>query len=271
MPVGSLDITERIEPFSNLAEYFEMAETADRNNEYSVAWVDQLAKGRSAGRGVLITGNHADNDNRNLQNNASKIGVPFELPFSALNTISLSAFNAAYFWSNSRKQKVHLANFGSFFYPLDRVKNWNRLYGPRGLYQHQSVIPYDAAENIIPLMLQASRDAGQASFLTVLKRFGDLKSPGLISFPKPGYTLTMDFPNRGEKTCRLLDVLDAMTLDAGGRINPYKDQHMSAKTFKTGFPEWEELEQWRDARFCSDFWRKTALASTASEFPMKRS
>ncbi len=265
MPVGSLDVEERIVPFDNLDCYFDVAEAEDRQNEYAVAWVDQLAGGKSAGRGVLITGNHAQNGNRRVESEGTRLGVPFDLPFSLLNRASLTLFNAAYFNAKRRKRKPHLASFGSFFYPLDGVRQWNRLYGPAGLYQHQSVVPFDAARQVIPAMLAASREAGQASFLTVLKRFGDAVSPGLLSFPKPGYTLTMDFPNRGEKTLALLRRLDEMTISAGGRVNPYKDQRMSAATFKAGFPRWQELEQWRDRHFCSDFWRRTALAHPIKE------
>ncbi|MCL7998894.1 FAD-binding oxidoreductase [Brucella sp. 21LCYQ03] len=259
MPVGSLDVEERITPFKSLSEYFAIAEEADRDNEYAVAWVDQLATGRSEGRGVLLTGNHAINGNRSVNSGEARFGVPFDLPFSMLNKLSLTAFNTLYFHAKRCKQEPHLTGFAGFFYPLDGLRNWNRFYGPAGLYQHQSVIPFEAAEKTIPAMLAASRDAGQSSFLTVLKRFGDLHSPGLLSFPKPGYTLTMDFPNRGRKTLDLLDQLDKMTVEAGGRVNPYKDQRMSAETFKAGFPEWQQLEDMRDARFCSDFWRRTAL------------
>ena len=259
MPVGSLDVEERITPFKCLSEYFAIAEEADRDNEYAVAWVDQLARGHAEGRGVLITGNHALNGNRTVKSAEARLGVPFDLPFSMLNKLSLTAFNTLYFHAKRRKQEPHLTGFAGFFYPLDGLRNWNRFYGPAGLYQHQSLIPFEAAEKTIPAMLTASRDAGQSSFLTVLKRFGDLHSPGLLSFPKPGYTLTMDFPNRGRKTLDLLDQLDKMTVEAGGRVNPYKDQRMSAETFKAGFPEWQQLEDMRDARFCSDFWRRTAL------------
>ncbi|MDH4412575.1 MAG: FAD-binding oxidoreductase [Rhizobium sp.] len=264
MRVPSLDIDEQIVPFANLGDYFDRAEEADRTNEYAVAWVDQLASGRSAGRGVLITGNHADNGNQEIQTRATRLAVPFDLPFSMLNRASLTAFNAAYFAAKSRKQTVHRAGYGSFFYPLDGIGHWNRLYGPRGLFQHQSVIPFEAARQTIPQLLQASRDAGHASFLTVLKRFGDVGSPGILSFPRPGYTLTMDFPNRGAPTLALLDTLDRLTIEAGGRVNPYKDQRMSAATFQAGFPNWAELETWRDPGFSSNFWQRAALNSPHS-------
>lgn len=260
MRVGSLDIQERITRFANLDGYFDLAEAADAENEYAVAWVDQLASGSAAGRGVLITGNHADNGNFRSGTKRARLGVPFDLPFSALNRLSLTLFNSAYFRAKSRHRGTHLTDYGAFFYPLDGVKDWNKLYGPAGLYQHQSVIPFEAARSVIPDMLTASRTAGHASFLTVLKRFGAVRSPGLLSFPRPGYTLTMDFPNRGPRTLALLETLDRMTVEAGGRMNPYKDQRMSAAAFRAGFSEWPQLEGLRDQNFCSDFWRRTALS-----------
>lgn len=266
MPVGSLDIEERINAFANLDGYFDLAEAADAENEYAVAWVDQLAAGASAGRGVLITGNHATNGNFQTDDRAARLSVPFDLPFSALNGLSLRLFNGAYFHAKKRKDAPHRSGYGAFFYPLDGIGDWNRLYGPAGLYQHQSVIPFDVARIVIPAMLEESRKAGHASFLTVLKRFGAVPSPGLLSFPRPGYTLTMDFPNRGEATSALLETLDRMTAEAGGRVNPYKDGRMSAATFQAGFPEWEALESMRDPAFCSDFWRRTALALKGGGF-----
>ncbi|MEW9613006.1 FAD-binding oxidoreductase [Shinella sp. S4-D37] len=262
MRVGSLDIDERITPFSSLDAYFDLAGEADAQNEYAVAWVDQLAV---ANRGVLITGNHAANGNFRTGGPAARLGVPFDLPFSLLNRLSLKLFNNAYFHAKKRKDAPHRSGYGAFFYPLDGIGDWNRLYGPAGLHQHQSVIPFEAARVTIPAMLDASRRAGHASFLTVLKRFGAVPSPGLLSFPRPGYTLTMDFPNRGATTRALLETLDRMTVAAGGRVNPYKDGRMSASTFRAGFPDWHRLESIRDTAFCSDFWRRTALAGPAGD------
>lgn len=257
MQVGSLDVEEAITPFPNLETYFDLAETADAQNEYAVAWIHQLSP---TNRGVLLTGNHADNGNFKVQKKATRLTVPVEMPFSMLNGVTLKAFNLAYFHAKAHKTGLHRTAYGSFFYPLDAVGHWNRLYGPKGLFQHQSVIPFGAAHATIPKLLDASRRAGQASFLTVLKRFGAVSSPGLLSFPQPGYTLTMDFSNAGAKTLNLLATLDRLTTEAGGRVNPYKDQRMSAETFAAGFPQWQTLERHRDPRFSSDFWRRTALA-----------
>ena len=260
MKVTSLDVMERIQAFASLDEYFDLAPQADIDNEYAVAWVDQLQAGASAGRGVLITGNHADNGNFKVGTKASRLGVPFDLPVSALNRPSLRLFNGAYYHLKGRKHEPHLCDYQTFFYPLDQISNWNRLYGRRGLYQHQSVIPEEQARLVIPQMLAATREAGQNSFLTVLKRFGAITSPGFMSFPRPGYTLTVDFPNRGARTLALLQRLDQMTVQAGGRVNPYKDQRMGAAVFKAGFPAWRRLEKERDPAFISNFWARTALS-----------
>lgn len=260
MKVGSLDVIEKITPFNNLEHYFDIAETNDAENEYAVAWLDQLARGKKAGRGVLITGNHADNANFKVEPRVFLPSVPYEMPFSMLNRVSLKAFNYAYLKAKSKKTAPHLTGIDSFFYPLDGVKNWNRLYGRAGLFQHQSVIPLETARKAIAALLQAAEKAEQASFLTVLKRFGSIASPGILSFPRPGFTLTLDFPNKGQKTLQLLDQLDTITMAYGGRINPYKDHHMSAACFKQGFAQWQTLETLRDPAFCSDFWSRTALA-----------
>ncbi|KAB2670316.1 FAD-binding oxidoreductase [Ochrobactrum sp. LMG 5442] len=260
MRVGGLDIEEKVLPFGTLDAYFDMAEVADRENEYAVAWVDQL----SDGRGLLMVGNHVREAGGPQPSRMGRFGVPFELPFSVLNRTSLSLFNAAYFQRKGRLRTAHRVPYQNFFYPLDSIRNWNRLYGPRGLYQHQSVVPFDAARKVIPAMLEASRAAGQVSFLTVLKRFGSVKSPGLMSFPMPGYTLTMDFPNRGGKTLELLDSLDQMVVGVGGRVNPYKDQRMSAEVFAASYSGWRDFEVFRDKAFNSNFWRRTALKAGAA-------
>jgi FAD/FMN-containing dehydrogenase len=259
MRVPSLDVAEQVTPFRDLAEYFDLAEAADDANEYAVAWVDQLASGSRAGRGLLMTGNHSPQGRRTVQPAAPRLSVPFRAPVSLLNRPFLSAFNAAYRWRKGASPGPRQSGYQSFFFPLDGVGNWNRLYGPRGLFQHQSVIPFDAAREAIPRMLEAARAAGQGSFLTVLKRFGDLRSPGLLSFPRPGYTLTLDFPNRGAATLALLSELDRITVGSGGAVNPYKDARMAAATFAASFPNWRDLEQMRDPAFLSAFWARTAL------------
>lgn len=258
MPVANTDVIENVTAFATLENYFALAERADHENEYAVAWIDQLATGQHFGRGVLLTGNHATDIKEFKASGRSLLSVPVQPPFTVLAKPFISVFNRAYRWSKLRSPGPKRSTWQSFFFPLDGVRDWNRLYGPKGLFQHQSAIPFDTARDAIPELLRATHRAGQASFLTVLKRFGDMPSPALLSFPRPGYTLTLDFANRGPATLKLLNELDRITAAAGGAVNPYKDARMSASTFEASFSNWRELEDYRDPAFMSDFWRRTA-------------
>ncbi|EKF20925.1 FAD-binding oxidoreductase [Nitratireductor pacificus] len=259
MKVDAADVDERVLGFRGLDAYFDLAEQADAENEYAVAWIDQLASGERAGRGFLLTANHAAEAVPFKPAAPRRLSVPFRPPVNLLNRWSLGLFNRMFAWSKARAEGVRRSAYESYFFPLDAVRHWNRLYGPRGLLQHQSVVPFEAAREAIPAMMAAARKAGQASFLTVLKRFGDVPSPGLMSFPRPGYTLTLDFSNAGAATHALFERLDRMTVDAGGAVNPYKDARMGAALFDASFARWREVEALRDPAFVSDFWRRTAL------------
>jgi hypothetical protein len=136
------------------------------------------------------------------------------------------------------------------------VRDWNRIYGPSGFFQYQCVIPRPIAEKAITEILQRIAAARAGSFLVVLKRFGDLPSPGLLSFPREGFTLAVDFPNGGARTLDLLDRLDEVTVEAGGAVNPSKDARMSPATFQASFPDWWRLDGFRDPAFSSAFWRR---------------
>jgi FAD/FMN-containing dehydrogenase len=263
MRVPSPCVRQQVRPFRSLAEYFEMAVEADRDNEYAVAWVDQLASGRTTGRGLLIVGNHADTGGQAPARPRRRLSVPFDLPLALVNRPFMRMFNEAYRIANTRAAADRIVDHRAFFFPLDAVGAWNRLYGPAGLFQHQSVLPTEAAPAAVGELLAAAREAGEASFLTVLKRFGTQVSPALLSFPRSGFTLTLDFANRGSRTRALLDRLDAITLGAGGAVNPYKDARMSAETFAASFPRWPELEAVRDPAFMSDFWARTARVLAA--------
>ena len=143
-----------------------------------------------------------------------------------------------------------------FFYPLDSIHHWNRIYGARGFFQYQFVVPFEQDNRAIREILRQIGDSGQGSFLAVLKTFGTIPSPGLLSFPAPGVTLALDFPNRGAETLQLFERLDRIVLEAGGRIYPAKDARMSAQTFRAGFPQWEKLAPYVDPAFSSSFWRR---------------
>ncbi|BDA85344.1 FAD-linked oxidase [Aureimonas sp. SA4125] len=257
--VPSLTIRETTTRFDRLADYFDLAEAADERHEYAVAWIDSLSRGSSLGRGHLIAGDHAAQGDRQGVARPPLARVPFTPPVSPLRGWPLRAFNEAYFRKSPAGTSERLVAFDSFFYPLDRVGQWNRLYGPRGLHQHQSLVPFNDGKSVVAELLGCAGAFGQGSFLTVLKRFGAGESPGLLSFPRPGYTLTLDFPHRGAGTLRMLNELDRITIAAGGRVNPYKDARMGAETFAASFPAWQTLENLRDPAILSDFWRRTAL------------
>ncbi len=256
MKVASADIDQHAVKFTKLEDYFNLAEGADRSNEYSVAWIDSLAKGKNLGRGHLLNGNHADNGNFTYTPSKPLVSVPFTPPIAIINRLSLRAFNMLYYNKQRSRELRNRVAYGGYFYPLDGIGKWNRLYGPKGLYQHQCALPAENAEGVVANLIKTTQQAGQGSFLTVLKRFGNVPSPGFMSFPREGFTLTLDFPSSGPKTLELLELLDRITIDAGGAVNPYKDARMSAETFQKSFPRWNELEARRDPVLMSDFWRR---------------
>lgn len=259
MRVGASSIRQETTRFNDLEEYFGLAQDADDRHEYAVAWLDSISRGRRFGRGHLIAGDHETEGGHPAAGSASPLKVPFTPPVTPLQGPFLRLFNETYFRGAPAGVSTRTVGFEKFFFPLDRIGRWNRLYGPRGLHQHQSVIPEEAGFETVKKLLECTQANRHGSFLTVLKRFGQVRSPGFMSFPRAGYTLTLDFPDKGSPTLRLLQELDEITLAAGGAINPYKDRRMSSATFKASFPDWQRLETLRDPALLSDFWRRTAL------------
>ena len=259
--VSSPDVLQRTLRFDRLDDYFKHCDEFDETHEYAVAWIDQLAKGQQFGRGILMGADHAAPTDFQLPKKA-RISVPFTPPMNLINSATLTLFNALYWRKVAAGEQHSTVPWSGYFYPLDAIGHWNRLYGPRGLFQHQSVYPADQGHDTTVRLMKCAQDHGHASFLTVLKRFGSLQSPGIMSFPKPGFTLTLDFSNQGAATLRMLNALDQIVIDAGGAVNPYKDGRMSADTFRASFPDWQKLETLRDPAMMSDFWRRTACETT---------
>ncbi|MGO9831456.1 MAG: FAD-dependent oxidoreductase [Myxococcaceae bacterium] len=237
-------------PFSTLEGFAELAAASDKTHAYTVAWVDGLARGKASGRGIFFRGNHAAASGV-LPAPRTWLSVPFDAPDALLSAPLLRAFNFLYrHWPRGGARRVSL---WKFLHPLDAMGDWNRLYGSRGLLQHQSVVPGPAG---VAALLATASSSGQGSFLTVLKTFSDVPSPGLLSFPRPGWTLALDFPGRGEATLALLEKLDAVVLAHGGRVYPAKDARMAKDTFRAGYPEWKAFAAHVDPRFSSGFWRR---------------
>lgn len=248
-------------PFGSLSEFFQLSrETEEAGWQASVAWFDCSTK--QAGRGSFNRGNPSsrkysdETDSHRLSSTSTRLAVPFTPPISLVNKLSLNLFNSGYFKLQQRAAGTKQVHFEDFYYPLDGVANWNRIYGPRGFFQYQSVVPMEHAEAATQEMLSAISSSGQGSFLAVLKTFGNRQSAGLLSFARSGVTLALDFPNRGEKTERLMQKLDRIVADAGGAINPSKDARMSRELFRAGFPGIEEFAKYRDPKTISDFSRR---------------
>jgi FAD/FMN-containing dehydrogenase len=222
--------------------------------EYSVAWIDCVAQGRNFARGIFMRGSHSTQPEELRPSPASRLSVPVEMPAGLLNHFTVGAFNSLYYHKQLSARKTSLVDYESFFYPLDSIHHWNRIYGPKGLLQFQCVLPEsDSAE--MNRLLRAITASGLASFLAVIKVFGDVKSPGILSFPRPGITLALDFPV-SESSFDLLNRLGAITLEHGGRMYPAKDAMMTPEQFQTFYPEWEHFAQYVDPAFSSAFWRR---------------
>lgn len=256
MPVASDAMDQQAIRFDGLDRFFQIAAESDASHDYTVAWIDSLADGPAFGRGVFFRANHAPAGGPPAPRPGRPLPFPLTPPVPLINRLSLKAFNALYRAAQPRSPEPRRIPYRPFFYPLDRVLNWNRAYGPKGLRQFQCVVPIGHAREAVEEMLRRSLRAGEASFLTVLKLFGDMSSPGMMSFSVSGATLTLDFPYRGERTDRLLAELDAVTLAAGGRVNPYKDARMPAATFEASFPHWRDFARHVDPAFSSSFWRR---------------
>ncbi len=221
---------------------------------YTVGWIDTMDPNL---RGVFFRGNHCDGPEPWLTPNAARFSLPLDAPKWLLGRWSARAFNAAYYRAQAlQTAKRATIPLWQFFFPLDTVSAWNRAYGKRGFIQYQFVIPTDAASETVPYVLTHLRDSNVASYLAVIKTFGNVRSPGLMSFPMQGTTVALDIPAPNDNDRRALDRADAMVADVGGRVYPAKDARMSAAMFQRFFPQWRELEAMRDATISSSFWRR---------------
>jgi FAD/FMN-containing dehydrogenase len=244
--------------FATLEEFFELSASSDKEFEYTVAWLDCTATRGRLGRGIFLRGNHADGKGALPANGrrARRLRIPFEAPNFLLNRWTIRAFNSAYFHASGRDGSERLVPYDTFFFPLDAIDDWNRLYGPRGFLQYQCAVRPEDAVNSIGRILRVVEHAGAAPALSVLKMFGSIRSPGMMSFPRAGTTLALDFAFEGEKTLRLLNELDKIVLAHDGAVYAAKDARMSADTFQAMYPQWQEFCRFIDPRFSSSLWRR---------------
>lgn len=256
--VASDRMTVTASRFATLAEYFERMAAAEMQHEHAVAWLDCASRGPAFGRGVLYAADHAQTGGFATPRRRSW-PFPVALPASAVNRLTVRAFNAAYFAAAPATPRTQDASYEQFFYPLDRVAHWNRAYGRAGFLQHQCVVPPAAARDAVPALLAAITRSGEGSMLVVLKNFGERAAPGLLSFARAGTTLALDFPFRGERTLALLERLDAIVREARGAVYPAKDARMSAATFAAGYPALEPFRRHVDPRLRSRFAERVGL------------
>ena len=254
-PIRSSTIASERIRFSNLEDFFDISDESDEPFEYTVAWIDCLAKGRNLGRGIFHRGNHAFSG-AEAPPSKTPLSIPFNAPSFLLNPFSIKIFNTLYYHTQPTRPTRTLDSYEKFFYPLDGIDHWNRLYGARGFLQYQCVIPSHDERDGIREILRRIQHSQQGSFLAVLKKFGQIPSPGLLSFPRQGTTLALDFPLLGPRTFSLLVQLDDIVREAGGAVYPAKDARMTAQDFQAYFPKLKEFMKYKDPMFSSTFWRR---------------
>ncbi len=258
-PIKSPLIDQEVIRFRGIEEFIALSKDSEKDFEYSVSWVDCLTHGDQL-RGLFIRGNHSSEPFIEWDNKKRKLSIPFDFPNWALNTLSVRAFNSLYYGKSIKKVSKSLLHFDPFFYPLDSILNWNRIYGQQGFLQYQFVVPYEAdGGRVINQIMKKIASSGQGSFLSVLKVFGSIPGRGLMSFPREGVTLALDFKNTGSQLYHLLDHLDELVIGAGGAIYPAKDARMSVNTFKASFPRIETFKELIDPRIASAFSKRVGL------------
>lgn len=238
MPIQSALIHQRTIRTRSLEEVCQEFELHTAST-YSVAWIDCLSTGKHLGRSLLMLGEHAERSSIHFESK-NPLSMPIDFPSTLLNRHSIKAFNTLYYHKNSwSKQNVTLP-LKSYFYPLDAISDWNRMYGKNGFFQYQFVLPKEVGYQGLQSIMQVIAQSGMGSFLAVLKAFGPANE-NLLSFPRAGFTLALDFKVSTE-AFKLAARLDAMVQDFAGRLYLTKDALMDASFFKRSYPKWEEFQ-----------------------------
>ena len=282
IPVETAQMMVTHQAAGNLLALFQKLQDPDLDDQYSVAWIDCLARGDNLGRGIAMFGHHASaaefaaSENAKFRNASlspleSKPkrhrSLPFNFPAWVLNPLSIRLFNKLFYFKEGRKKSAFISDIDTYFYPLDSIGHWNRMYGKRGFVQYQCVIPEKTALEGITELLQELSSSRRSSFLAVLKRFG-AQGKGMLSFPTSGYTLALDLPIRDKGLFSLLDKLDHIVLHHGGRVYLAKDARLSAESFKTMYSlhdEWLKIKNAIDPnhRFSSSLSRRLNIGGTS--------
>src|SRR5579875_198055 len=247
--------------FHGIDEFLDLTEKS-QHIEYTVSWVDVTSTGKNFCRGIFMQGDHSQVPAPLKPSPEPKLVFPMELPSWVLNGTTVGLFNTLFFNKQIKSRVETLQDYEPFFYPLDAVLKWNKMYGKGGLLQFQYAIPWENAREGTVRILREVTKSGLASFLAVLKAFGDVPSPGMMSFPKPGITLALDFPIKPDRTFPLVHWLADMVYEFGGRLYPAKDAAMTAAQFQAFYPQWQQFARYRDPLLSSSFWERVTGESS---------
>jgi FAD/FMN-containing dehydrogenase len=240
--ISSSNIIQTTIKANNLSQAMEIFEN-HWDSTYSVAWIDCMATNAALGRSLIMLGEHA-NDQSLWLSKEKPFSVPKIFPSQLLNSYSIKLFNTLYFNKQLTQQSNAVVGYKNFFYPLDGLSSWNNMYGRQGFSQYQLVLPQESGLEGLTQLLKKITASGYGSFLAVLKKFGP-QNDNYLSFPISGYTLALDF-KISQGALALMDSLDSMVLDYGGRLYLTKDVRMSEQTFKSSYPEWHRFEEVRE-------------------------
>ena len=239
--VNSIYINQKTIKSKNLDETFKIFESI-KNDPYSVAWIDCLSKGDKIGRSIVMSGEFS-NDGELIYSPKKKLNIPFNFPSFSLNTLTVKIFNWFYYNKVRKKISHQKVNFDSFFFPLDSIRNWNRIYGKNGFTQYQFILPKEESYEGLKSILNEISKSGKGSFLAILKLYGK-ENKNYLSFPLEGYSLALDFKiDKG--IFNLLDKLDQIVINHKGRIYLSKDVRVSKETFEKGYPQ---INKFREVR-----------------------
>lgn len=265
MPVASPTIRVEAVRFDCLREFFALSHAAERTHEYIVGWLDMFGGLQRACRGVLHLGGHAAaEEGAAFQfRNSGRVRSAFAPPVRLVSQPLISVFNHAYFFAHRHKSRDRRDTAGptlqspeAFFFPLDRITNWNRLYGRKGFYQYQFLIPSPVAQEAMEVIVREICATDMRPTLAVIKIFGNSRPCGMLSFAREGATLALDFPNYGQKLLNHLERLDTIVRTFGGRVYAAKDARMSRASYSAGGHDLHRFNGSIDHRFMSDFWRR---------------
>lgn len=256
IPSAELDAQDT--SFKHVSEYFDMSLDKKSAHEHTMAWIDCSAGGSRLGRGVLSSANWSSHGGLTPHREQPKKRMPMDAPGFALNALTVRTFNSIRHDLKTMRSGPYRIHYEPFLYPLDAIDQWNRLYGAAGFYQYQCVLPPETARNATIELLKVIAASGHGSPLAVLKDFGANPAVGLLSFPREGTTLAVDFRNLGAETLELMADLDRIVASAGGRLYPAKDGRIPAALFQVGFPKWQEFREYVDPGLSSAFWRRVS-------------